>query len=130
MATRIYFVRHADSRRSDGKRHDERTPLNENGENQAKLVANYLASQKELFGGLVSSPAIRTRETSSQIAKEVPVFIETLPELREMKRFVDGLPYDSDENAFYSEQRRKAMEEYNIDWRYHKNDHDSSQSDC
>ena len=64
-------MRHAQSVRGGGGLHDFDRPLNERGRADAPQMGEYLKGLDIIPGQIISSPAVRAKETSLAVAKEV-----------------------------------------------------------
>ena len=117
MPTKIIFLRHADSR-TGNQRHTKDTPITELGRRQAHETGKYF--ENYFFGACVGSPAKRVQNTLSIVSQYTPIFINTWPILREVSRYVDGQSYD--ESLEYSQLRRQAITDMDLNWKYHPND--------
>jgi phosphohistidine phosphatase len=106
---RLFIIRHAKSDQSFFGNDFER-PLNERGRSDAPVMAKRLLDKKYTIDTLVSSPAVRARQTAESFAgtlKMVPaeiIFISALyhaaPEV--FYDVVAGLPHDLDTVAIFS----------------------------
>lgn len=68
---KLYIVRHAQKEEEKPEQDDYDRPLSQEGIEQAKFMAQKLASKKIRPDLIVSSPAVRTRQTAEVFAKEV-----------------------------------------------------------
>ena len=87
----ILLMRHAQSVRGGGGLHDYDRPLNERGRNDAPRMGEYLKGLDVIPDRLVSSPAVRAKETSLAVTKGMGVGEELIEWNRE---FYDGGPAD------------------------------------
>lgn len=65
----LYLLRHAKSSWAEPGLADFDRPLNARGERAAELIGTYIKEQKESFDLILSSPAVRARETIELIVK-------------------------------------------------------------
>jgi phosphohistidine phosphatase len=68
---RLYLVRHAKSSWKDLSITDFERPLNKRGEKDAPLMGKLLKDKRLKFDLILSSPAGRTKDTATFIAKEI-----------------------------------------------------------
>lgn len=68
---KLYIVRHAQKEEENVQQDDYDRPLSQQGLDEAKSMAQKIASKKIRPDLIVSSPAVRTRQTAEVFAKEV-----------------------------------------------------------
>ncbi len=76
---KIYFVRHAKSSWDNVALSDKERPLNERGNRDAPIMANFISQKIDFPDAILASPAIRTFTTAKIFAKtfnDIPVQIE------------------------------------------------------
>lgn len=114
---KIYFVRHGEAEgNATGKAQDEHTPLTEQGHEQAKIVADRVASLK--IDKIMSSDMDRAKKTAGYIADKLDLPVEVSELFREWMTpsSVRGKLFDSDE---YKKWTQSLKDNYhNSDWRY------------
>lgn len=99
----ILLVRHGETDGNLSHRHQvNHMPLNQNGKQQAKLVAEELAKRKPTH--LLTSPLNRALETARVIGDACDLIPETLPQLIELQRpkYLNGnFHYSIDSLRYY-----------------------------
>lgn len=82
----FYFVRHGETEWNVKKKIQGKTdiPLNENGRNQARALANRLVDEGFLVAHAYTSPQLRAAETAQTLADALGVGCTPLSGLREM----------------------------------------------
>lgn len=81
--TKVYLIRHGESVNNIKDRFGEDTELTEEGERQAREIAEYLKGIK--FDIIYHSPKKRAVKTAEIIAEFIPVELIKVPELTEMR---------------------------------------------
>lgn len=83
---KLYFVRHGETEWNVKKKIQGKTdiPLNENGRNQARELANKLVADKLPAVKVYTSPQLRATETAQVVADALGLKCEVLNDLREM----------------------------------------------
>jgi phosphohistidine phosphatase len=91
MPLTLLLLRHAKSSRDDSSLSDMERPLNSRGEKAAARMGQYIAKTKLVPDRVLCSPALRTRQTWSLAAAEMPSppSATICPELYD---FSDGTP--------------------------------------
>jgi phosphohistidine phosphatase len=91
MPLTLLLLRHAKSSRDDPSLADMERPLNNRGEKAAARMGEYMARKKLIPERVLCSPALRTRQTWSLVAAEMPSppAATICPELYD---FGDGTP--------------------------------------
>lgn len=84
----VFLLRHAKSSWNDSSLQDFDRPLNVRGLRGAELVGTYIKKQKVLFDLVLSSPAVRARETIEIVLKTAKVQTE----LRYDQRIYEASP--------------------------------------
>src|SRR5437868_1366692 len=69
----LFLLRHAKSSRDDPSLRDFDRPLNDRGQDDARLVGRYLGKQELVVDGVISSPAKRARRTTELILKAADI---------------------------------------------------------
>jgi phosphohistidine phosphatase len=72
----VFLLRHAKSSWKDPDRADFERPLNERGRKAAQLVGRYLAQQEIILDLVVSSPALRARQTIELVQRTAKRSVE------------------------------------------------------
>ena len=72
MPLRLILVRHAKSSWADPSLDDHARPLNGRGRRSATAIGRWLAERGQVPARVLSSDAVRTRETWARIAEELP----------------------------------------------------------
>lgn len=67
----LSIVRHAKTERPDAYDHDAQRPLTKRGHKDARRMAEWLARLEPPIDWVISSPAVRTRETMEEFAPEL-----------------------------------------------------------
>jgi phosphohistidine phosphatase len=75
MTAKLILTRHAKSDWGDPSLDDHDRPLNDRGRRSADAIGKWLASERHLPDMLISSTAMRTRETWALISRALPVGI-------------------------------------------------------
>lgn len=99
----LYFVRHGETEWNVKKKIQGKTdiPLNENGRNQAKVLAKRLAGEKLLVAKVYTSPQLRAAETAQTLADALGVECICLSDLREMDMGEwEGYNWDSIQESY------------------------------
>jgi phosphohistidine phosphatase len=76
MVRTLYILRHAKSSWDDPSLRDFDRPLNKRGREGAQLIGNYLKSEGVELSRLISSPALRTRQTIELLLKSSGITVE------------------------------------------------------
>lgn len=100
---KLYFVRHGETEWNVKKKIQGKTdiPLNENGRNQARELANKLAVDKLPAVKVYTSPQLRATETAQAVADALGLECEALDDLREMNLGEwEGLNWDIIEEQY------------------------------
>lgn len=100
---KLYFVRHGETEWNVKKKIQGKTdiPLNENGRNQARELANKLAADKLPAVKVYTSPQLRATETAQAVADALGLECEALDDLREMNLGEwEGLNWDIIEEQY------------------------------
>ncbi len=127
MSLKLLFARHGasdahdiDEDTVDIFRQTRTTPLGQRGRNQAR----HLGKKISIFRPdvLICSPYVRARETAEIIAEYAPLFPNTLDDLREIRRIVDGQSIYSQINLDYKKWRGETIRTGNLNDRFHPND--------
>src|SRR4026207_2004659 len=74
----LYLLRHAKSSWKDASLPDFDSPLKGRGQDAAKQMGEFLASQKVSISTLISSPSVRTRETIEILLRHARLQVEPL----------------------------------------------------
>jgi phosphohistidine phosphatase len=72
----LYLLRHAKSSWKDASLADFERPLKDRGRDAAEQMGLFLASKKISLSALISSPAVRTRETIAIILRQLSLGVE------------------------------------------------------
>lgn len=72
----LYLLRHAKSSWNDASLRDFDRPLKERGREAAKQIGKHLASEKLNLPLVISSPALRTRETAYFVVESLGLSVE------------------------------------------------------
>ncbi len=116
---RLYLVRHAKTEtRLENKRQTPSSPLGEFGLEQARLVGKRLKSVGAHV--LLSSNWPRALQTAEMISKETGLQVKEYPDLHEQEtpEVVHGVDVDSDINLKYLEERSKAGDNLDFNWKF------------
>ncbi len=91
----LLLLRHAKSSRADSRLADHDRPLNDRGNEAAKLMGQLLADERLIPALSLSSTAVRARKTAAKVAKRCgyakPVQLDERLYLTEPKRHLDVL---------------------------------------
>ena len=97
----IFILRHAKSDWSDDSVDDKDRILNQRGENEAKVTAKLLVSNKLVFDAIVASPAKRALQTASIVKKNTGFLKEIQVEecfyFSDLRRIISVIRRQSDD---------------------------------
>ncbi len=71
MSFYLYILRHAKSDWSDLNTSDFDRPLNKRGQKNAKRIGQWMADNKSIPQQIISSPAVRARQTTELVIKQL-----------------------------------------------------------
>ena len=71
MSFNLYLLRHAKSDWSSPETADFERTINKRGKKNAKALGQWMNDQKHCPGMIISSPAVRARETAVRVAKQL-----------------------------------------------------------
>ncbi len=101
----LFLLRHAKSSWKDQALADFERPLNDRGRKAAELVGNFIAKQNVTIDLVISSPAVRTRQTIELVLKAA----KRSPELRFDQRVYEASPARLVEITSQIEDDRKSV---------------------
>ena len=91
----LLIMRHAKSAWDDHSLKDWERPLIENGIRKTKKITDYFGSEKVVIDYIVSSHAVRAKETAGLVAEAIGYKKEDI--------FINNSIYESDENGLMNE---------------------------
>jgi phosphohistidine phosphatase len=101
----LFLLRHAKSSWKDQAMADFERPLNDRGRKAAELVGNFIAKQNITIDLVISSPAVRARQTIDLVLKTA----KRSPELRFDQRIYEATPTRLIEITSQIEDDRKSV---------------------
>ena len=101
----LFLLRHAKSSWKDQALADFERPLNDRGRKAAELIGNFIAKQNVTIDLVISSPAVRARQTIDLVLKTA----RRSPELRFDQRVYEATPTRLLEITSQIEDDRKSV---------------------